>query len=427
MFIQCKMKGPTDKLIFGVLALLVLIYCIVQGLKGGDFKIYMGAAELLKEGQSCYNQWIFLGGQNYGRYLYSPFFAFLLMPFTILPKGITAILWLILNLFFLRRIFQISIKWLDVNYFSKKQFKLWIGLSLLLSMRFILHNFEMVQMNIFLLYVCLESIALLEHHQHFKSAILLSFGISIKVLPIVLIPYLIFRRKFKASLYSLFLIIAFTLLPSLYLGWEKNEQFLKEWYEIIDPSNDVYISDQNKYGEGVHSLSGLYAAYFSPSESMLDTDSSRLIVELSPHQLSFLLNSSRLFLIIAFLFFLRTWPFRAVSNKRKQYRELSYLLCIVPLIFPHQQKYAFVFMLPSICYMTNFILLHWNDDNFGHFKRSIYILILSIFFILTTLTTDGIVGNKLNDLSEYYKTITFGCILLLLLLFSSGTDRYKTS
>tara|TARA_B100000508_G_C11454898_1_gene276192 strand:+ start:214 stop:579 length:366 start_codon:yes stop_codon:yes gene_type:complete len=105
------MNTSQKRILYSFIALIVMLYCVVQGIKGGDFKKYMGAAELLKEGKSCYNEWIFLGGENYGRYLYSPFFAILLLPFTYFPAGAAAVLWLLLNLFFLFRIARLSQHW----------------------------------------------------------------------------------------------------------------------------------------------------------------------------------------------------------------------------------------------------------------------------------------------------------------------------
>tara|TARA_B100000508_G_C11454898_1_gene276193 strand:+ start:621 stop:1484 length:864 start_codon:yes stop_codon:yes gene_type:complete len=279
----------------------------------------------------------------------------------------------------------------------------------------------MVQMNIFLLYVCMESIQLLQSQQHLRSGMLLALGISIKLLPIVLLPYLIYRKQFKASIYTLLFISAFMFLPALFVGWEMNKQLHNEWSQIIDPRKDVYLADQNKFGEGIHSLSGLFAAYLSPSKSMLDIDSPRLIAKSTPHQLSLLLNGSRalLILILFFIYFLRSRPFSFAKDTFHQYWELSYLLCIVPLIFPHQQKYAFVFMTPACFYFLNYLLSNWSKPIMTMTKRMLYLLGLSLFFILTTVTTDGIVGHHLNDLSEYYKSITFGCILLILLLSSA--------
>ena len=61
------------------LGALALAYIVIQSLTGGDFKIYLGAAELIKNGESCYNTWIDLGGEKYGKYSYGVFFAVLLI------------------------------------------------------------------------------------------------------------------------------------------------------------------------------------------------------------------------------------------------------------------------------------------------------------------------------------------------------------
>jgi len=136
------------------ISLLVVIYIVVQAKSGGDFKTYLGAANLLKNGESCYFVRIPYK-DGFSSYSYSPFFAILLIPFTYLPQPIPQLFWLSLNVFFLYRIFKIIKHLLDVN---QKDFEIWFFITFLLSIRFILHNFELIQMTIFLVYCFFDSV-----------------------------------------------------------------------------------------------------------------------------------------------------------------------------------------------------------------------------------------------------------------------------
>ncbi|MEQ8910137.1 MAG: glycosyltransferase family 87 protein [Vicingaceae bacterium] len=394
-----------------------IIYCVIQGLKGGDFKIYMGAAELLHEGKSCYNEWILLGGENYGQYSYSPFFASLLIPFTYLPKGSAQILWLLVNLFFLQRVFSFIRSFLHLDRLSLAQQYLWGFITLLLSLRFVLHNFEMVQMTIFLLFCCTEAVRQTQQKRAWLSGLLLALGIVVKILPLVMIPYFIYRNQWKPLPYLIGFVIILLLFPAVFFGWEMNQNLLSDWWGIINPSNTEFVAEQNKFGEGIHSLSGLLAAYFSDTPSFWGIEEPRIIKVLSAEKLSIMLSSLRLLFILFTLYFLRTLPFRAAKSSLHQLWELSYILGLVPLIFPHQQKYAFFFLTPAIAY----VVYQWISSN----RPRLTPLLLSLFFLLAVFTTDGIVGDQLNDLSEHYKTITFGTFCLLIALASCRPKALK--
>jgi hypothetical protein len=410
------MKSFPRQIIKITLLIAVILYCIIQGLKGGDFKIYLGAAELLSQGKSCFGEWIHLSGDNYGQYSYSPFFATLLIPFTLLPSGITEVIWLLANLFFLKRILEIISSMLNLSLFSKKEHYLWLAISTLLVLRFVLHNFEMVQMNIFLLFCCLESFHQAKKKNYWLSGLLLALGITIKILPLVLIPYFLYRKILKPLPFTFLFTLTFLLFPALFFGWEFNLSLHSQWWDIINPSNTVYMSDQNKFGEGVHSLSGLFAAYFSDTPSLLETSYSRTIRVLEPETITLLINIARTFLITLTLFFLRTLPFKESGSNYKSLWELSYILCIVPLIFPHQQKYSFVFMAPAVFYLIYYLIMVKSSKQLSNKGFGFRFALMTIFFILTTLTTDGIVGDYINDLSEYYKAITFGSLFLIVAL-----------
>ena len=411
-------KSPLKKYGQWVLLIFLLVYCVIQGLKGGDFKIYMGAAALLAEGKNCYHEWIFLGGNNYGQYLYSPFFASLLIPFTYLPKGWTEVIWLLANLFFLKQIGKRIIGYLDIAQFNLKQYYTFVLLCLIFSLRFVLHNFEMVQMSIFLLFCCLEAVHQAQKGNIWLSALLLALGIVIKLLPLVVLPYLLYRKLWKPLPMMLLFFGLFLLFPALLFGWEMNLDLLRDWWSIINPRNTEFVAEQNKFGEGVHSLSALLAAYFSDTPSFMGIDSPRVITVLSHETLSILLSALRLFFIACTLFFLGTRPFKPALSKAHQLWELSYILAVVPLIFPHQQKYAFFFLVPAIVYVVYHFLLSS--------RKKLTASLLILFFVLSVLTTDGLIGKQLNDLSEHYKTITFGSFFLLLALGFNKPIRIKT-
>ena len=407
------------------IVILIIVYCVIQGYKGGDFRIYLGAAELLKEGKNCYNVWIHLGGDNYCGYSYSPIFAILLIPFTFLPHPSVQILWLFANIFFLYRLFKIMSWYFPLSHFTKKQYRWWVILSVIMILRFVLHNFEMVQVTIFLLYCCLEAEYQIRHNKHWLSGLLVSIGVVVKILPIIMLPYFIYRKQFKSAIFSVLGIVLFSAVPVMIYGLEFSNTLFHDWLNVINFNNPDFSMQQNKHGEGIHSLSGFIAAYFTDINKS-DISLRRTIVSLKGDNFYLLLNGSKLLLIGLSIYFLKFPPFIRSKTKMFTMWELAYIFCITPLVFPHQQKYAFFFMAPATMYITYFLVLSYNKTIFSKITYQIICLLMIVYFVLTTLTSDGVIGNHLNDIAEYYKTITIGAFLLLGILVICNPNRLKT-
>ena len=149
------------------------------------------------------------------------------------------------------------------------------------------------------------------------------------------------------------------------------------------------------------------------TEGMLELK--RNLLHLSMDNAMLALQLVRLSLIVLTLYFLRWPPFKRLTDELLEFRALAYIFLMVPLIFPHQQKYAFVFMLPAAVFIAYHLVARWNKKK-GMFITSRYGTIGILFglsFALTTLTTDGLIGRELNHITQHYKLITWGALLLI--------------
>lgn len=406
------------------LFLLIAAYCVAKGVIGGDFKIYLKAAELLKVGKSCYNVWIHLEGDKYSGYSYSPIFATILIPFTVFPLIVVQIAWSFLQVFFLYRIYKIISDFLPLNLLSKKQLNIWILLSTLVSLRFILHNIEMLQMTILLLYLSLESIHQLKRKHYLVSGSLIAFGIVAKIIPIVMIPYFIYRKYFKSLVLMMVSLLVLFCIPIIFYGWDFYKILLSQWWGIINFNNTEFVLEQNKLGEGVQSLSGFLGGYFTDLNT-LNVGYNRTITKLSPETFNYVLNITRLFFICLTLYFVKFPPFTKPKTKVHQFWELSYIFTIIPLIFPHQQNYAFFFMAPASTYIMFYLIYNYKKNLISALKYRIILGLAILFFMLTTLTTDGLVGVSMGNVFQYFKTITLGVFVLIIMLMLTNPSKMK--
>ncbi len=386
---------------------IVLAYSVKISLKPSDFTVFLEAASMISEGQSPYNEWIFVSEGNYCFYFYSPFWAVLLIPFSYLPEFVPQLLWLILSAFFLYRIWQLLKQYIAPEIIPKRLMNIVLILTVLMSVRFILYNFEMIQMTVFLLWGSLESIRLINEKRFVFGTALLAFVINVKILPIVIIPYLIYRGQLKAVVITLGFSVLFLFLPALFIGWDQNTVLLTEWFDVINPTNSEHLLEADL---GPHSLTALIPTLFSETEGILP--SHRNIMSLSVENAVLVMNGIRVVLIFFALYFLAWPPFKAAKSKIHDLYALSYLFLMIPLIFPHQQKYAFFCIVPAIFYTLNFLVNNYGKKE-GRGKYYLIVVLFSLSFLLMTGTTDGLVGRELNQLFQHYKLITYGTLLLI--------------
>lgn len=413
------MKKKTNrKYYIGFLLVLLFLYLIILSQSKGDFKIFLEAAELLRQGKNIYNVYL---SDGIGLYYYSPFFALLLIPFTYLPPFIPNLLWLIASAFWIYRIWKLIQKDLDLTGFSKKQVNLLIILAFACTIRFILYNFGLIQMTVFMLWAILESIYLFEKNKNIQGSILLALAINIKLLPIVILPYLFYRKKFYPFFLTFFCFIIFLFLPILFIGKTTNTFLLNEWWGVINP---IQQNLQFETEWGVHSLNALIPSLLMVTEGELNLK--RNFLNLAPLLVNQITLFVRLLFIVFTIYFLGIKNSRAISKIQRNW-EVAYLTLVIPLIFPHQQKYAFYMLFPAIVYLLYFLIFTYNNKYIviGKVKWNIVLGLLIGSFILMTLSTDGVIGRYYNNITQHYKTITYGAILVAIALALSR-PKYLT-
>jgi len=388
--------------------ILISAYLISRALGGGDFDVYLSAARRLSEHGNIYSGDV-VPGLNY---LYSPLFALLLVPFSKLPFFVPELIWLFFSAFLLYRIWRIVAQQLNFNLLlNARETNIILFLSLGMIMRFLLSNFSMVQMNIFMLYASLESVLLIFKGKKLTGALLLALVINIKILPLPFIPYLIYRGEFKAAFFTLLFLLFSLFLPALILGYDYNSYLLHEWWFVINPQNKTVSMEVDN---GPHSLTAFIPVLLTNTTG--DMPFKRNFINLKYDQVIIILRICQLLLVALTLYFIRTFPFKKITSPYHQFWEISYILLITPLIFPHQQKYAFINLFPACAYIIFFLIVqskkHFVD--FSKRKYRLVIVLMIMVFTLTTLTTDGIIGRYLCNITQYYRIITIGTLALII-------------
>jgi len=206
------LKKIKSKYILYFIVFAYILFCAIQAaLYGGDFDVYLHAGVQIKNAQNIYQPPFFKSFQYY----YGPIFALILAPLSSLPSSISEFFWVFLICFFLYRVVIICSTYFPDLKTQKEKFT-WIVFTLFCTYRFIIDDVNMIQVTTFLLWATLESFDLFEKKKLGLGGALLALAITIKLLPLLFLPYLFYRGSWKALAFTLFFIGVFLLAPGFY-------------------------------------------------------------------------------------------------------------------------------------------------------------------------------------------------------------------
>lgn len=392
--------------------LLILVYVFLSfksALNGGDFDVYLHAAEKMNAGEDMFSPPYF---KQDLKYYYSPLFAMLLIPFT-KWYFLTQFFWLLLSGFWLYRSWELLKRSFKPPVLNNKQLIIWGLLSLFFIIRFLLYNIAMTQITIFIMWGMLESLNAIKNGRWIIGSLLLALVINVKLMPLVLIPYLLYRSYFKETLLTVIFVGIYLFLPSPFIGHEYNLSQLEGWWTLINPIKTEHIIDA---GKNPQSLVGTIPVFLT--ETIGDLEEKRNLFNLSADTAGSITNVVRLFFIALTLYFLRR-PFKRDNNAISEYRAIAYLFMIVPLIFPRQQKYAFIFIFPMVIYLVYYCMLLWNYNRSKGFKIFLGLLLL-LSIVFTPIIGSDVIGRRTYDLFHHFRFLGLGtvCLVVFALLAS---------
>ncbi len=398
------MQINTKKSFYYIFAgIAILLFLLISANRRADLFIYELGSKDIFAGKDAYS----ISYVDGFHYYYSVLFAILIYPLTFLPVYIGNLIWLCLNAFLLYRIFILVFNYFNFTTLSNKSRILFILFSFIFSLRFILSNFHNQQITICILYLTLEGLRFIFTGNKIAGALLIALGINIKLLPIVLLPYLLYRREFIAS----FLVIAFyalmLYLPALIIGYAQNNMLISSWWELINPANTIHNLDVDE--RSFHSLSTLLATLLVkniPDKFALPIR--RNIMDISYEHLLIILNITRLILISFSLYFLRTKPFISKVGTTHRFVEICYMLLLVPLIFPHQQDYGFLFAMPAATYIIYYLIVEKT--------AATYRIIIGCMVFSYLLCNLSLLYGQYRNYYDHFKILTYGVLLLIPLL-----------
>lgn len=211
-------------------ALALLGFIFVRNLV--DFPVYYAAGRsLLSERTDLYSPDFALG--RVMDYRYPPFFLIALLPVWLLPYSIAAWVWYALSVIeiigcvvVVRRTFQVS------------KF-MWLAVALAAVGYFVmaLHYGNAQLLAVFLLFA---SLYFAHRRRDFAAATLMALAITIKLTPVLLLPYFALKKRWTMLAAAVVFLAAINIAPSIYFGFSENNRLLKNWYEHVVVSQEFH-------------------------------------------------------------------------------------------------------------------------------------------------------------------------------------------
>lgn len=208
---------------------------------GDIIKFYCPASVTLLEGGDPYE------GSTLGDgYIYPPFFALAVFPLALLPRYLTASLWVILSLLSLAFLFLTALYLLER---PRVRLRLWLrnkaALSTqgniiwlvipvaVLSARYCQDDLIHGQINIVLWAASLSALYFAETRRPLVAGALLGVAFATKFTTGALLLYFIMKKEYRVIFVTFATAIFFYVAPAAVLGWARNAALLGEWYEVV--------------------------------------------------------------------------------------------------------------------------------------------------------------------------------------------------
>lgn len=394
--------------------LVAVISALLSARNGGDFDVFLEAGKKLSQGENIYRP-PFIGGLQY---FYSVFFALVLWPFSAYPF-LTEFCWLIFSWWCCYRSLHLLFDFYSSESWIAQYPLRILGWVAVLGFQVMFYNIANIQMTPFLLWAILESYRLSESKKGLWAGLLLGLAINIKIIPILILPYFLYRGFFSTLLSTVGVLFLLFWLPGLFIGFDLNKYLHQEWWLVVNPFKQQHMMETEI---GPHSVVAWLPTLLMDTNGTLE--GRRHIVDLPIGTTLFLVQCVRAGLVLLTLYFLRGGfrsRFARAGNLHRAW-ELAYVLMLIPLLMPHQQKYSFLFVFPMIIYLLNaFYTIPATGRTRAYY--GLLILFVACMLVYSPIHGKDVLGKHLFEWSQHLHLLTWSTLLLIPIAMYCTPDR----
>jgi hypothetical protein len=352
------MKNPTR-------ILLILACSIAIGLLGLlfirnliDFPVYYAAGQSLISGRTDLYSSDFAVGRVMD-YRYPPFFLVALTPLWFLPYTLAAYIWYLLSVLEIIGCVLIVVR---VFPSFRESWISWVVVALGVIQYFVmaLHYGNAHLLATFLLFASLYYVL---QQKDLAAAALMALAITIKLTPVLLLPYFVLRRRWTLLASVCVFLVAFNVAPSIYFGFRGNSELLRSWYGQVVASQEFHEDN----GPINLSLKGQLRRYLSTVDYSQRVDGDVQYAAINLASLSrqqvvgvWAVIAAGLFAGVLFLVWRGGGSSQAGVQQNDLDRagflahELSLMLCLMLLVGPLTSKIYFIALLWPVACLASF-------------------------------------------------------------------------
>jgi hypothetical protein len=351
----------------GLIIILCLGFVFIRNLI--DFPVYYAAGRSLIGGRNDLYSPDFAAGRVMD-YRYPPFFLLALTPLWLLPYTPAAYLWYVLEVLqiagcaaILRRVA------------GSRTWKIWLITTLAVGQYYVmvLHYGNAHLITVFLMFAAFY---LAFKEKSLLAALAMSLAITIKLTPVLLLPYFALKGKKRFLLLTGVLLFAINLAPAAYFGFNLNTELLKTWFGHVVVEQEFHEAN----GPINLSLKGQLRRYFTRVDYSERVDGDVQYPAVNVASLT-ALQTDAAWLIIAVTVFASALAFVWKTSPRSRGNpaemipwlgdrlplEFGLMICVCLLAGPLTSKIYFIALLwPVACLASLTIRNAPSDTRFGY-------------------------------------------------------------
>lgn len=390
------------RLLLGGLLLAAVVGAFTWIRRPGDFAGYLAVGNLVLEGRHIYaeapphvNTW-------------PPFFSLLCVPLALLAAPTPYLargIWLGLNAACLLLVIHLVARLVYGRALGLRADAPGLSLvapellvPLLLTGRYVISNFEHLQINLVLFAVTLGGLYLTAARRPVAGGVLLGFATAIKVMPGAFLLYLAYRRRWRAALAGALATAACSVSPILVFGGSRFWDYVAAWRAAVAAGWGAGRMNQSVFAMWDRFL-GQHMLPFSVRGADELPESGEPLV----------LVAVALSLAVVTVLVLRV--FRAPSGRDGwgAVAEWSIVFIVAALFGPVSWKaYLVVLLLPNAL-----LFAVWRSPRVAARTRRVAGGVLLVAFVIGGLTAHGLVGRAVAETLEMTSVVTMAALVLL--------------
>jgi hypothetical protein len=267
-----------------------------------------------------------------------------------------------------------------------------------LALPFLINNFELLQINMILFTLSLWGLYLHATGRDAAGGIAMALAAAMKVMAIAFLPYLLYRKRWRAAFWMAAASIIFFFLPALFLGWAKFWQGVALWPVALRESWGAGNAHQSVFSMWDRILGYGYIPFAVPGTFMLPLSGARS-AKLAWEATCALAGVLGL---IAFRGSVR-------PDSRRAQIEWAIVFVASTILSPLTRKpYLVVLLLPyALLYAA------WQSSELDAHLRRVLRDVMFACFALSVPTLHDVIGKSLAVRLEMGSVVTYGALIML--------------